>query len=163
MRAPSSIGPTLLTQPGLTVARCVPGPPAGPDTLQDMPARFRFPACPELGDQIGLRRTKGFLSPEPPRAQGGDKKAPAPPVITSRSRDIADRNADPGLTGASTRCVARGAARKSPTFRGSLLGRYAVRPPTTPRPEIRDPSHCGTTAQYPRAYRPRTQGRCCPN
>ena len=39
-----------------------------------MPARLRFPACPGLGDQIGLRRTKGFLSPRPPRAQGGDKK-----------------------------------------------------------------------------------------
>src|SRR6478672_5307979 len=67
---------TLLTQPGLTVARCVPGPPAGPDILQDMPARLRFPACPELGDQIGLRRTKGFLSPEPPRAQDGAKRTP---------------------------------------------------------------------------------------
>ena len=45
---------------------------------------------------------------------------------------IADRNANPGLTGASSLCVARGAARKSPTFRGSSPGQYAVRPPLTP-------------------------------
>src|SRR4051794_28764245 len=40
--------------------------------------------------------------------------------------------AGPGLDGASTLCSAGGAVGKSPTLRGSPLGRYAVRPPLTP-------------------------------
>ena len=83
-----------------------------------------------------------FVASTPSRARRRQKGTLAP-VITSRSRGVADRNANPGLAGASTRCIARRAAGRSPTFRGSPLGRDAVRPPTTPRPEIRDPPHAG--------------------
>ena len=47
--------------------------------------------------------------------------APLLPIITSQSRCVAGRNADPGVAGAWILCVARGAARKSPTLRGSRL------------------------------------------
>ena len=89
-----------------------------------------LPACPGLGEQIGLPGMKGiFVASTPSRARRRQKGTFAP-VITSRCAGVADRNANPGLAGASTRCVARRAAGRSPTFRGSSPGQCAEWPPS---------------------------------
>ena len=117
--------------PGLTRSGArMPAPP-GPNMLVGEHAQWPpLPACPGLGEQIGLPGMKGiFVASTPSRARRRQKGTFAP-VITSRSRGVADRNANPGLAGASTRCVARRAAGRSPTFRGSSPGQCAEWPPS---------------------------------
>ena len=148
-RRPRPGSATSSSRQGRCLARsgtCEPAA-AGPDTLAtSIPERLRFPACataPGRPETIsgyepvarpirrrscppllrGCRRDRGSFVARPPRAQGGDKTGPLLPIITSQSRGVAGRNADPGVAGAWIQCVVRGAARKSPTVRGSRLRR----------------------------------------
>src|SRR3954452_13135794 len=86
--------------------------PADPDTLVGEHARA--PPLPSLRRARGSDRlavNEGVLSPELPRAQGGDKTAaPMAPAVTSGSRVLRIEMLSPGVAGASTLRLAGGAA-----------------------------------------------------
>src|SRR3954451_16822904 len=95
-----------------------PRSPAGPDTLPGQ-TRAPLPACakPRDGSKATTRdapaarptcrppcppqlrewcQNRGILSPDPPRAQGGDKKDPSLLAVTSPITGVAGRKADHG-------------------------------------------------------------------
>src|SRR5689334_10107993 len=79
----------------------LPGCATAPGQPQDnlpgtRPQRGRPVAGLALLCSENVAETGGILSPDPPRAQGGDKKAPAPPALASPIAAVAGRKADHG-------------------------------------------------------------------
>src|SRR5690349_11093414 len=119
--------------PSASTSRLMQQPGSGPKTTCGTRLeRGRYVAGRALLCFEDFAESGGVLSPSPPRAQGGDKRGPLLPVITSGSEGVADRSADPGLAEAWTLCVASRAARESPALRSSPVGWYVVRSPITP-------------------------------